>query len=98
MHGKNVSFFNWHDCQLPGKALEKANDCSPNEFVPGAKPKTQDTARTFDQAFTKLHKDKYDVSVVRFVDKCLGFFVFVFTRDVIMSANDVFSPSALTDL
>jgi len=64
MHGKDVSFFNWHDCQLPGKALEKANDCSPNEFVPGAKPKTQDTARTFDQAFTKLHKDKYDVSVV----------------------------------
>lgn len=63
-HGKKVSLFNWHDCQLPGKALEKPTDCDPHQFIPGANPKTQATARMFDQAFTKLHKDKYNVSVV----------------------------------
>jgi len=63
-HGKNVSFFNWLDCQLPGASLENPADCSPHQFFPGANPKTQSTARKFDQAFTKLHKDHYDVSVV----------------------------------
>jgi len=61
---KKVSFFNWHDCQVPGKALEKPSDCVPHTFVPGANPSKQAAARQFDQAFTKLHKDKYDISVV----------------------------------
>jgi len=63
-HGKNVAFFNWLDCQLPGASLENPADCSPHQFVPGANPKSQSTVRQFTQAFTKLHKDKYDVSVV----------------------------------
>ena len=50
--------------QVPGKALEKPSDCVPHTFVPGANPSKQAAARQFDQAFTKLHKDKYDISVV----------------------------------
>jgi len=63
-HSKKVAFFNWHDCQLPGKALEKPSDCVPYKANARHAPSRQATAAQFDAAFTKIHKDHYDVSVV----------------------------------
>ena len=61
--------------QVPGKALEKPSDCVPHTFVPGANPSKQAAARQFDQAFTKLHKDKYDISVVKNIIPITALFV-----------------------
>ena len=79
--GRKVAFFNWHDCQIPGAKLENPSDClpypsinpsnssiinsydsdSPLPFIPAH----TSIAEQADQAFTKIHKDKYDISVVR---------------------------------
>jgi len=63
-HGKKVAFYNWHDCQLPGAALENPADCKPYEpLPPRAAPSRSKIARQFDEAFTKLNKDGYDISL-----------------------------------
>jgi len=64
-HGKKIAFYNWHDCQLPGAALEDPKDCRPYEALPNnAHPSKSKIAREFDEAFTKLWKHKYDMAVV----------------------------------
>jgi len=64
-HGKKIAFYNWHDCQLPGAALEDPKDCRPYEAAPNnAHPSKSKIAREFDEAFTKLWKDKYNMAVV----------------------------------
>ena len=66
-HGKKIAFYNWHDCQLPGAALENPQDCRP--YTPSAfkqaVPSKSKIAREFDEAFTKLYKDRYHATVVR---------------------------------
>ena len=65
-HGKKIAFYNWHDCQLPGAALENPQDCRP--YTPPAfkqaVPSKSKIAREFDEAFTKLYKDRYHATVV----------------------------------
>ena len=79
--GRKVAFFNWHDCQIPGAMLENPSDCLPypsinpsNSSIINAYdddsplpfiPSHTSIAEQADQAFTKIHKDKYDISVVR---------------------------------
>lgn len=64
-HGKKIAFYNWHDCQLPGAALENPNDCRPYETPANqAAPSKSKIAREFDEAFTKLYKDGYHTTVV----------------------------------
>jgi len=64
-HGKKIAFYNWHDCQLPGAALEDPKDCRPYEAAPGnAHPSKSKILREFNEAFTKLWKDKYSMAVV----------------------------------
>ena len=78
--GRRVAFFNWHDCRIPGAMLENPSDClpypsigpsnnslinrydseSPAPFIPSHTT----IAQQADAAFTKIHKDKYDISVV----------------------------------
>ena len=65
-HGKKIAFYNWHDCQLPGAALENPQDCRP--YTPPlahSVPSKSKIAREFDEAFTKLYKDRYHATVVR---------------------------------
>jgi len=52
---------------LPGASVESPNhDCRP--YVPpkfgAALPSRQRIARSFDEAFTKLYKEDYDLSLV----------------------------------
>ena len=78
--GRKVAFFNWHDCQIPGAMLENPSDCLPypsigpsnnsiidrydnNSPLPYIPSHTR-IAEQADEAFTKIHKDKYDISVV----------------------------------
>ena len=78
--GRKVAFFNWHDCQIPGKNVENPSDCLPypsigpsnnsiidrydnNSPLPYIPSHTR-IAEQADEAFTKIHKDKYDISVV----------------------------------
>ena len=73
-HGRKIAFYNWHDCQLPGAALEDPRDCRPYQPAPNkAAPSKSKIAREFDEAFTKLYKNKYHMTVVR-VDLNLSFF------------------------
>ena len=78
--GRKVAFFNWHDCKIPGAILEQASDCKPYPSLGPRTNDVMDTndnsseshfipshtsvAEQFDQAFTKIHKEKYDISVV----------------------------------
>jgi len=78
--GRKVAFFNWHDCQIPGANLENPSDCLPypsinpsNSSIINAYdddsplpfiPSHTSIAEQADQAFTKIHKDKYDISVI----------------------------------
>jgi len=78
--GRKVAFFNWHDCQIPGAILENPSDCLPypsigpsnnsiidrydnNSPLPYIPSHTR-IAEQADEAFTKIHKDKYDISVI----------------------------------
>ena len=59
-HGNKMAFYNWHDCQLPGAALENLQDCRPYEpAMNHAAPSKSKIAREFDEAFTKLYHQKY---------------------------------------
>ena len=85
-HGKKIAFYNWHDCQLPGAALENPGDCRP--YVPplaGVVPSKSKIAREFDEAFTKLYKEKYQATVVRIFASRLAM------SYVLLSANESFS-------
>ena len=78
--GRKVAFFNWHDCLLPGAMLEKPSDCVPfpsirpsnNSLIDAYAGDSelpfiasrQSVAQQFDSAFTKIHKEKYDMAVV----------------------------------
>lgn len=63
-HGKKIAFYNWHDCQLPGAAIENTADCKPYTPIPGGTaPSRSKIARQFNEAFTKLYKNGYHVSV-----------------------------------
>ena len=78
--GRKVAFFNWHDCQIPGKFLENPSDCLPYPSIGPSNnsiidsydsdsplpfiPSHTSIAQQADEAFTKIHKDKYDMSVV----------------------------------
>lgn len=54
---------NWHDCTLPGKAIETPVDCKPfNTKAPI--PTKQKLIQLFNQAFTKIHSGNYDLSIV----------------------------------
>lgn len=64
---KKVSSLNWHDCTLPGKNIESIQDCKP--FLANSTASTDIPSRSvlrqlFNQAFTKIHKDEYDLSIV----------------------------------
>ena len=63
-HGKKVASFNWHDCHLPGATLEKPSDCRPYERIGSGIPSRQVIASLFDEAFTKIHRENYDISIV----------------------------------
>jgi len=64
--GKKVSSLNWHDCTIGN--IETPNDCKP--FIPPNSnqskliPPASAIGTMFNQAFTKIHKDKYDLSIV----------------------------------
>ena len=78
--GRKVAFFNWHDCRIPGKRLEDTHDCRPYpslgpsnnsliDFYDSSSPlpfipSRPSIAQQADEAFTKIHKNKYDISVV----------------------------------
>merc|ERR1719266_942899 len=62
-HGRKVSVINWHDCALPGKNLEKPEDCKPFDRSETKRSKQMMT-RMFNRAITKIHKDHYDLSMV----------------------------------
>lgn len=67
-HGKKIAFFNWHDCKLPGAALEDPKDCRPYKPTPNnAAPSKSKIAREFDEAFTKLYKGGYQLTLVLIV-------------------------------
>lgn len=64
-YGKKVAMFNWHDCRLPGKQLEKPEDCRPYRKRPfGELQPMHEIAKQLDLAFTRLYKEGYDVAVV----------------------------------
>jgi len=69
-NGRNVSLINWHDCLLAGKNLDK-KDCRP--YVHKCPPvgdgkdrclSNRKPTQLFNRAFSKIHKDRYDLSVV----------------------------------
>lgn len=78
--GRKVAFFNWHDCRIPGAMLENPNDCLPYPSIGPSNssmhnsyddssplpfiPSHTSIAQQADAAFTKIHKDKYDISIV----------------------------------
>ena len=78
--GRKVAFFNWHDCRIPGAMLEKPSDCLPYPSLrpepvpltdtdesssdPSFIPSHVSVGEQFDAAFTKIHREKYDISVV----------------------------------
>ena len=78
--GRKVALFNWHDCGISGKKVENPSDCLPypsmgpsnnsrinsyDDSVPlPFIPSHTSIAQQADAAFTKIHKDKYDISVV----------------------------------
>ncbi len=64
-HGKKIAFYNWHDCKLPGAALENPNDCRPYTPIQTGAPSKSKIAREFDEAFTKLYKNGYHATVVK---------------------------------
>ena len=54
-HGKKIAFYNWHDCQLPGAALEDPKDCRPYEAAPNnAHPSKSKIAREFDEGICEI--------------------------------------------
>ncbi len=55
--------FNWHDCELSGQRLEQQSDCRPFRPRKDVQPRSE-IALMFDEAFNRLYKRKYDVSVV----------------------------------
>ena len=55
--------FNWHDCHLPGKQLERPEDCITYERQ-GVQMKA-DIAKQLDTGFTRLYKEDYDLAIVR---------------------------------
>jgi len=62
-HNRKVSVLNWHDCALPGTSIENPSDCKP--FNPkAALPTKQKLTMLFNQAFTKIHAGRYDLSIV----------------------------------
>ena len=66
-HGRKIAFYNWHDCGLPGAALEDPRDCRPYKPAPGkAAPSRSKIAREFDEAFTMLYKNDYHMTVVSY--------------------------------
>ena len=78
--GRKVAFFNWHDCKIPGADLENPSDCLPYPSIGPSNtsmhnsyddssplpfiPSHTSIAQQADAAFTKIHKDKYDISIV----------------------------------
>ena len=55
-HGKKIAFYNWHDCQLPGAALEDPKDCRPYEAAPGnAHPSKSKILREFNEGLTFIY-------------------------------------------
>ena len=55
-HGKKIAFYNWHDCQLPGAALEDPKDCRPYEAAPNnAHPSKSKIAREFDEGICEIY-------------------------------------------
>lgn len=78
--GRKVAFFNWHDCRIPGAMLENPNDCLPYPSIGPSNssmhnsyddssplpfiPSHTSIAQQADAAFTKIHKDKYDISII----------------------------------
>ncbi len=63
-HGRKVAMFNWHDCNLPGKRLERQSDCRPYENPSDRIQSKSEISRMFDEAFNRLYKKHYDASVV----------------------------------
>lgn len=64
-HGRKVSVLNWHDCSLPGKNIEKPEDCRPFDNTNTDRPKNKKgLTQLFNRAVTKIHKDDYDLSIV----------------------------------
>ena len=64
-HGRKVSVLNWHDCSLPGKNIEKPEDCRPFDNSNTDRPKNKKgLTQLFNRAVTKIHKDDYDLSIV----------------------------------
>ena len=61
-----MSSLNWHDCTIG--SIENQGDCKP--FIPPNAnqskliPPASAIGTMFNQAFTKIHKDKYDLSIV----------------------------------
>jgi len=65
--GKKVSSLNWHNCTLPGKNIEIAKDCKPFNFQSKSNmdiPRQKVLRQLFNQAFTKIHHEDYDLSIV----------------------------------
>ncbi len=56
--------FNWHDCTLVGKHLENPGDCHPYKRREGLQSRQQ-LAHNFNEAYTKLYRENYDLAVVR---------------------------------
>eukprot|EP00095_Tigriopus_kingsejongensis_P000745 maker-scaffold273_size229271-snap-gene-1.19 protein:Tk00745 transcript:maker-scaffold273_size229271-snap-gene-1.19-mRNA-1 annotation:"hypothetical protein DAPPUDRAFT_31637" len=63
-HGRKVAMFNWHDCTLSGRRLERPEDCRPFRLSEDNFPSKQRIAADFDVAFNRLYMKKYDVAVV----------------------------------
>lgn len=55
--------YNWHDCELQGRRLEHSSDCKPYRAGQPVLSRTE-ISRMFNEAFNKLYKKKYDLSVV----------------------------------
>ena len=97
--GRRVAFFNWHDCRIPGAMLENPSDClpypsigpsnnslinrydseSPAPFIPSHTT----IAQQADAAFTKIHKDKYDISVVCNRILCMPIFEIIVLSNIV---------------
>ena len=83
-HGKKIAFYNWHDCQLPGAALEDPKDCRPYEAAPNnAHPSKSKIAREFDEGICEIYLHFSFMSLVahrfgsvgfRFSNICFDFF------------------------